>query len=108
VASKSDSIGVWVVADFFRPLALRIILAEGDFCKFAGKDPEDEGLMKRMEETGGYFVWGKQVAREDSHGVWISRSTGHKKVEIMIPWKFIHMVLVGSDEQMKKFGFRKE
>ena len=67
-------------------------------------EPDSEEMMTVIEKIHGHFISGK-LAKEDSPGVWLSRPLGQRKVDIMIPWGFIRMALVGSPEQMKEFGF---
>jgi hypothetical protein len=107
VASKPDWIGAWVDAEFFRPSVVRKILSLGDFCTWPdGNEADSEEMMKSIERLGGFYVTGKQAAKDDQHGVWFGRASGPNTVELMIPWKFIHSLMVGSAEQMKKFGFK--
>src|ERR1700693_6142053 len=104
--NKSDWMGVWVDVEFFRPSVVRRTLSIGGFCDFGPEEvePDSEEMMTVIEKIHGHFISGK-LAKEDSPGVWLSRSLGQRKVDIMIPWGFIRMALVGSPEQMKEFGF---
>ncbi len=107
--SKSDWIGVWAEPEFFRPAAVRKILAAGGLCNFpkSGEEPDDEKMMTVIDTVHGYYIFGKQVAKDNYHGV-VIRSTSGKTVDLMIPWHFVHTMFIGSAEQVKKFGFVKE
>lgn len=106
MATKPDWIGAWVDAEYFRPKVVRKILSLGDYCAFVDDKPDGEVAMKAIETLGGNYVFGKQVTKDNLHGVWFARSSGSNTVEVMIPWKFIHTLMVGTQEQMKKFGFK--
>jgi hypothetical protein len=97
---------VWASADFFRPMMIRIMLSDLEFCRFGKKfDPDSDEMMKRIDEMGGSMLYG-HLEKEDSHGIWLWRDLGKSKMKVMIPWKFIHAALGGgSAAQMKKFGF---
>jgi hypothetical protein len=106
MSDKSDWIGIWVEAKFFEPNVLKKVLTRGTFCEFPVEDPA--AMMKAIFEMGGYSLSGKQGSKENTHGVWISRSVAKRTVEVMIPWRFIQFAMIGSAEEVREFGFKDE
>src|SRR5258708_39821321 len=108
MANKTGWVGVWAHADFFEPAVIRKILVQGQFCDWRSDEPFDSETVKESIKTlGGYFLSGK-LSKEDHQGLWLAGSSGQNSVQLMIPWRFVHMVIVGSPEQVKKFGFNKK
>jgi len=110
VDSKSNWIGLWVDADFFRPPTLRKILSVGGFCAFpeGAGEPEGEKMMQILDAVHGHYIFGKQVVKDNFNGILLSGAGGNKAVDLMVPWKFVHTMFLGSAEQVRKFGFVKE
>lgn len=101
MATQKDWVGVWAEAGFFKPPTVGIILIF-----FVPPETKfDEQLKEKIDALNGYYISGEQSTKEDHHGIWLSHRTDKGTVDLMIPWRFVHVVVTGSQEQVKKFGF---